>query len=165
MVRDRAQRRSRRTVGQFNQLAKRHVTNPFPPVPILIDRGLLEEAIKTAPSTFTCHARNTNNHLQIGGNSIIFSMVASTPNASDMDSGRRPGNFRDYENFLRLSQSLNICHLNGGYPVEPVDVPPETRHLTCIQSFIKLTDKPFHAYSLGRQRIVDALEMTRIGRG
>ena len=32
-------------------------------------------------------------------------------------------------------------------------------------AFLSLSDKPYHAYSLGRRRICDAIEMTRIGRG
>ena len=58
-----------------------------------------------------------------------------------------------------------MMHLIGGYPVEPVDVHPNLRHLECIRDFITLTDKAFHAYSLGWGRIRDGIEMTRIGRG
>ena len=46
-----------------------------------------------------------------------------------------------------------------------MDLSPATRHLDCIQAFITMSDKAYHAYSLGRERILDALEMTRIGRG
>jgi trimethylamine--corrinoid protein Co-methyltransferase len=53
----------------------------------------------------------------------------------------------------------------GGYPVEPTDVPPETRHLDALDALVRLTDKPFHAYSLGRDRIRDGIEIARIARG
>jgi trimethylamine--corrinoid protein Co-methyltransferase len=71
----------------------------------------------------------------------------------------------DYQNFLRLEQAFNVMHMAGGYPVEPTDLPPSTRHLDCLASMVKLTDKAFHAYALGRTRILDALEIVRIGRG
>ncbi len=71
----------------------------------------------------------------------------------------------DFDNLIRLGQSLNCIHLFGGYPVEPVDLPPSTRHLDCIDSFIRLSDKLYHAYSLGRERILDGIEMARIARG
>ncbi len=128
-------------------------------------REFLKEALATAPSNFKLHARNARHDLDIGGNAMCFTAVASAPNCSDLDAGRRPGNHQDYRNFLRLSQSLNIVHLNGGYPVEPVDLPPATRHLECLRDLVTLTDKAFHAYSLGRQRILDALEITRIAHG
>ena len=65
----------------------------------------------------------------IGEDAINFCLVGSAPNVSDLERGRRTGNFADYCNLLKLGQSLNICHLIGGYPVEPVDLPPATRHL------------------------------------
>src|SRR5262249_16630981 len=79
--------------------------------------------------------------------------------------GRRDGNFADYCTFIRLAQSLNIMHLIGGYPVEPIDLPPDTRHLDCYYANITLSNRVWHPYSLGRQRIVDAIEMLAIGRG
>src|SRR5690606_34879390 len=55
--------------------------------------------------------------------------------------------------------------LYGGYPVEPVDLPPATRHLDAVRAFVTLSDKPFHGYSLGRARILDAIEIARLARG
>jgi len=132
---------------------------------VRFDRGFIEEAMGHAPARFTLHARNPAHNLEIGGGNINFCTVGSAPNASDMEGGRRPGCFEDYCNFLRLGQSFNIIHLFGGYPVEPVDLPPETRHLDCIRAFATLSDKAYHAYSLGRTRILDAIEMARIARG
>jgi len=132
---------------------------------VRFDRGLIEEALSHAPASFTLHARNPGHSLTMGGSQINFASVASAPNASDLHGGRRPGCQMDYQNFLRLGQSLNIIHLFGGYPVEPVDLHPATRHLDCIRDFLVLTDKAFHAYSLGRERILDALELVKIGYG
>ena len=132
---------------------------------VRFDRGLVLEAVAKAPSSFTLHARNPERNLSVGENHLNFILIASAPNVSDLDGGRRPGNFPDYCDLLRLGQSLNIVHLYGGYPVEPVDLPPETRHLDCIQAFVELGDKVFHGYSLGRTRICDAIEMTRIAHG
>lgn len=132
---------------------------------VRFDRNLILESVAKAPERITLHARNPDHHLELGGNALAFCMVASTPNCSDLEGGRRRGNFADYQDFLRLSQSLNICHLNGGYPVEPIDLPPSIRHLDALQALATLTDKPFHAYSLGRERIRDGIEIARIARG
>ncbi len=118
-----------------------------------------------APASFRLHARNPAHDVTIGGNHVTFACVASAPNSSSLQHGRRPGTFDDYRNFLKLGQAFDIVHLFGGYPVEPIDLPPETRHLDALAAFVTLTDKAFHAYSLGRGRILDALEITRIGRG
>lgn len=132
---------------------------------VRMDRAMVEEYISTAPGEFTLHARNPEHHLKIGGHYGAFCTVASAPNVSDIAGGRRVGNWQDYCNLVRLGQSLNIVHLFGGYPVEPVDLPVETRHLDTLKAFVELSDKAFHAYSLGRERIADALEIVRIGRG
>ncbi|MDF2097394.1 trimethylamine methyltransferase family protein [Aquibaculum arenosum] len=132
---------------------------------VRFDPALVEELVAKAPARFRLHARNPAHNLQIGGSAMVFCSVASAPNVSDLVGGRRPGNYQDFCDLVRLMQALNIVHLFGGYPVEPQDLPPETRHLDALQALGTLSDKVFHAYSLGRTRILDALEMTRILRG
>jgi trimethylamine--corrinoid protein Co-methyltransferase len=132
---------------------------------VRFDRGLILEQIALAPARYTLHARNPQHNLEIGGSWLSYGAVSSAPNVSDLDSGRRPGSMPDFENLLRLGQTLNCVHIFGGYPVEPVDLPPETRHLDCLAAYVTLTDKLYHAYSLGRTRILDGLEIARIGRG
>ena len=132
---------------------------------VKIDRGLVEQCLKSVRSSFTLHARNPAHNLRIGDNYCAFCTVASAPNASDMDGGRRSGNHHDFQNFVRMGQSLNIIHLFGGYPVEPTDLHASTRHLDCLYDFATLSDKVFHAYSLGAERILDGIEIARIARG
>ena len=75
------------------------------------------------------------------------------------------GNRKDYQNLLRLAQSFNCIHFTGGHPVEPVDLHASTRHLDALFDMLTLTDKLVHAYSLGKERMVDAIEMVRIAAG
>ncbi|MBA2756641.1 MAG: trimethylamine methyltransferase family protein [Chloroflexi bacterium] len=132
---------------------------------VRFDPDMVNETIKTAPSTFTLHARNPAHDLQIGGDWMAFGAVASPPNVSDLDRGRRIGNREDYRNLLRLAQLLNPIHFLGGYPVEPVDLHHSVRHLHATHDSLTLMDKAIHCYSLGRQRNIDCLEMIRIARG
>jgi trimethylamine--corrinoid protein Co-methyltransferase len=96
---------------------------------------------------------------------MLFGNVASPPNCSDLDRGRRVGNRESYQDFLKLTQYFNCIHLMVGYPVEPVDIHPSIRHLECLFDALTLTDKVVHAYSLGKERIEDAMEMVRIAGG
>ena len=130
-----------------------------------LDAELVEEALEHAPGSFTLHARNPAHDLEIGGDQLAVCLISSPPNCSDLEGGRRPGNYKDFKDFVKLGQSLNVVNLYGGYPVEPIDVHPSIRHLDCVSDFITLSDKPFRAYSLGRQRNLDGLEMARIARG
>ena len=131
---------------------------------VRFDREMVLETIATAPSSFTFHSRNPDNNLIIGGNYMAFGSVASAPNAFDMDKGRRTGNHADYQNLVRLAQMLNSVHFLAGYPVEPIDLHASIRHLDATFDALTLSDKPLHAYSLGRQRNRDCLEMVRIAR-
>ena len=128
-------------------------------------RELVESKIGIAPKSFILHARNPENNVVIGENAVAFGSVASAPNVADRDGGRRPGNHKDYQNLLRLGQSLDAVHFWGGYPVEPADIHASVRHLDALYDMLTLSDKPIHAYSLGAERNLDAIELVRIARG
>jgi trimethylamine--corrinoid protein Co-methyltransferase len=132
---------------------------------VRFDSDLILELIAHCPSEFTLHARNPAHNVRFGGNNLVLSQMASAPNCSDLDRGRRPGNQEDFRNFLKLAQMHNILQTTGGYPVEPVDIHPSVRHLECIRDLATLTDKVFHIYSLGKERNVDGIEIARIARG
>jgi trimethylamine--corrinoid protein Co-methyltransferase len=132
---------------------------------VRFDPAMVEERIRTVPSEFTLHARNPEKDLRIGGSWTAFGTVGSPPNVADLDRGRRIGNREDYQNLLRLGQSLNSIHFLAGYPVEPVDVHHGVRYLHATHDALTLMDKAIHCYSLGRQRNLDVLEMVRIARG
>lgn len=127
--------------------------------------AMVEEAISTIPRRFRLHARNPVHDVVIGEDHFCFANAITPPYASDLDRGRRPGNHADLCELLKLCQVLNPLHMLYGYPVEPQDLPPETRHLDAYAAHIKLTDKIWRGYSLGDDRINDALELSRIARG
>ena len=129
------------------------------------DPAFVEEKLKTVPRRFTLHGRSSHRDLEFGGNSAIWGSVGSAPNVSDRERGRVTGNFEDYQNLIRLSHALNAVHALAGYPVEPVDLPVRTRHLHAVAASVTLTDKPVYGYSIGRERMADAIEIVRIARG
>ena len=132
---------------------------------VRFDRGMIMELIASVPSTFTLHARNPLRNVEIGGKNLVFAQVASAPFVADREGGRRAGNQEDFRKLIKLAQSYDIIHTTGGYPVEPIDIHASVRHLDCLSDIVKLTDKAFHCYSLGKQRNLDAIEIARIGRG
>jgi trimethylamine--corrinoid protein Co-methyltransferase len=132
---------------------------------VRFDPEMVAPIVATAPAQFVLHARNPAHDLVIGGDHLAFGSVASAPNVADLAGGRRTGNRRDFQDLLRLVQSLTSIHFTGGYPVEPVDLHGSIRHLEATYDLLTLTDKAIHVYSLGRQRNVDVIEMVRIARG
>lgn len=129
------------------------------------DRGLVLEKLALAPATFTLRARNRAHDLFIGGREIVFSSVGGPAFCSDLDRGRRPGTHAELCDFLRLVQSLNVIHQEGGGAFEAMDLPPESRHLDLYLAQFTLLDKNCQAYALGRERTVDCIEMTCLALG
>ena len=132
---------------------------------VYLDRNHVMKRLETVPESFTLHSRNPERNRQIGGNAVNFTTVASAPNSSDLEGGRRTGNFEDYSNFLKLAQSFDVIDFLSGYPVEPVDIHPDSRHLDASLAAFTLTDKAFSLYCLGGGRVNDGIEMTAIARG
>ena len=131
---------------------------------VRFDPEMVTSLITTAPSEFTLHSSRPERNLRIGGDWFAFGTVASAPNVADLDRGRRSGNRADYQNLLRLAQMLTSIHFISGYPVEPIDIHGSVRHLEATLDMLTLTDRAINAYSLGRQRNIDCLEMVRIAR-
>ncbi len=132
---------------------------------VRMDRAWVMEMIGLCPTEFTITPRNPDHAVKIGGKNMAFVNVSSPPNAMCLDKGRRVGNFEDFENLVKLTQYFNCIHVAGGYPVEPVDIHASVRHLDCLYSKLTLTDKVAHAYSLGKERVEDTMEMVRIAGG
>ncbi len=132
---------------------------------VFMDRDWVMEMIAKCPTEFTITPRNPDRAVKIGGRNMAFVNVSSPPNAMCLDKGRRVGNFDDFKNFMKLTQYFNCIHVAGGYPVEPLDIHPSVRHLDCVYEKLTLTDKVCHAYSLGKERVEDVMEMVRIAGG
>lgn len=132
---------------------------------VRFDPDLVLEAVALAPASFELRARNPAHDLKVGGNSIIFGSVGGPAFCSDFDKGRRPGNYAEQCDYLRLIQSLNVIQHEGGGPFEAMDLPGETRHLDLYLAQHRLLDKNCQANALGRDRTIDAIEMTCIAFG
>ena len=132
---------------------------------VRFDRGLVRQKLALAPAEFTLRARNRAHDLHIGGNHVVFCSVGGPAFCSDLDNGRRPGTHTELCDYLRLVQSLNVLHQEGGGSFEAMDLPPESRHLDLYLAQFTLLDKNCQAYALGRQRTVDCIEMTCIALG
>jgi trimethylamine--corrinoid protein Co-methyltransferase len=132
---------------------------------VRFDPDLVKEKVALAPAEFGLRARNPAHDLKVGRNNILFSSVGGPAFCSDFDNGRRPGTYADMCDYLRIIQSLNIIHQEGGGAFEAMDLPAETRHLDLYLAQIRLLDKNCQAYALGRERTIDSIEMACIALG
>ncbi|MCV6584364.1 MAG: trimethylamine methyltransferase family protein [Marinibacterium sp.] len=133
---------------------------------VFMGRDWIMEMIAKAPSQFDITPRNPDRRITVGGRHILFGNVSSPPNYYDLELGKKVSGTRaQCQDLLKLTQYFNCIHFAGGYPVEPVDVHASVRHLDVVYDKLTLTDKVMHAYSLGRERVEDVMEMVRIAGG
>lgn len=132
---------------------------------VFFDEAMVMEMVSKAPSEYTITPRNPERKIQIGGNNLVFGNVSSPPNYWDLETGKKSGDFKSFRALMKLTQYFNCIHVAGGYPVEPTDVHASVRHLDCVQEKLILTDKVVHAYSLGKERVEDVMEMVKIASG
>ena len=98
---------------------------------VRFDPGMIEEYMALAPASYSIKARNASKSLTFGGNVINFALVGGPSFVSDLDRGRRAGDYEDFRNFMKLSHSFDIIHMGGAAPCAPLDLPAPTRHLAC----------------------------------
>lgn len=127
-----------------------------------LPRGLCRELLKTAPSTFTQHARNPARSVQIGGDATVFAPVYGPPFVRDLDGNRRYATIEDFRNLVKLAYMAPSIHHSGGTVCEPVDVPVNKRHLDMVYSHIRYSDKPFMGSVTAPDRAEDTVSMARI---
>ncbi len=129
---------------------------------VRFEPALVREKVALAPAEFNLRARNPEHDLTLGANRIVFTSVGGPAFCSDLDKGRRPGSYEEMCDYLRIVQSLNIVHQEGGGAFEAMDLPAQTRHLDLYLAQHRLLDKNCQAYALGRERTIDAIEMACI---
>jgi trimethylamine--corrinoid protein Co-methyltransferase len=125
---------------------------------VRLDPTQVEELVAKAPSEFRLHARNPERD-------VVFCAVGGPAVVSDLDRGRRPGNIADFRDYVRLIGALDVIHQEGGGPLDPTDLPVETRHLDQYQIFASELDKTWHCLGTGRMVVEDALEVVGLVRG
>jgi trimethylamine--corrinoid protein Co-methyltransferase len=128
---------------------------------VWLDRGLVMEAVASAPTSFTWRARNPRHNVVVGQDYLTFGPNGGMAYAADLENGRRPGTMADFENFVRLAQMAPVLHYASWEQVAPQDIPASTRHLHRLYACFTLSDKVAMEAAHGREITQDCLEMAR----
>ncbi len=132
---------------------------------VRLDPALVAALLARVPARFTLAARNPAHSLRFGGQDSVFASVGGPAYVMDNDRGRRDGTFAEMCDYLRLIQTLNVIHQEGGGPFEPLDLPANTRHLDIYHAQITLLDKNWQTQTLGHARTMDGIEMAALAMG
>jgi trimethylamine--corrinoid protein Co-methyltransferase len=132
---------------------------------IRLDPDQVTKLVALAPSRFELFARNPERNLIFGDRHLVFGAVGGPAFVTDIDRGRRAGNFADFEAYVRVIGALDVIHQEGGGPLEPTDLPVETRHLEMYRTFATNLDKTWQCLAFGSTVVDDAIEVACISRG
>ncbi|MEM7113588.1 MAG: trimethylamine methyltransferase family protein [Chloroflexota bacterium] len=129
------------------------------------DRGLIEELVAKAPSSFTFRGRNPARNRLIGENAINFFPNAGMVFTRDLERGRRPGTEADWITNAKLVQMTNVIHFAPIMAVVMHDVPVHKKHLVGFLNGTLYSDKPLMGISHGYTIPQDGIEMAKIVHG
>ncbi|NDV00645.1 trimethylamine methyltransferase family protein [Pseudoroseicyclus tamaricis] len=129
---------------------------------VRLPKGLARELVKTAPGSFTQHARNPARNVEIGGRNLVLAPVYGPPFVRDVNGGRRYATMADFEKFVKLTYMSKWLHHSGGTVCEPTDIPVNKRHLDMLLAHMTLSDKPFMGSVTEPSRAQDSVDMAKI---
>jgi trimethylamine--corrinoid protein Co-methyltransferase len=129
---------------------------------VRIPRGLARRLLATAPSEFTLFARNPARNVRFGGDATVFSPVGGPPFVSDIDRGRRYGTLEDLHNFIKLAHMAPAIHFSGGSMCEPMEIPPNKRHLDVQYAFFRYSDQGCEATPETAGHAADAIALAQV---
>jgi trimethylamine--corrinoid protein Co-methyltransferase len=127
-----------------------------------IPRGLARHLLQSAPREFILHARNPDRSVRFGGDATVFSPVGGPPFVYDIERGRRYGTLEDLQNFIKLAHMAPAIHFSGGCMCEPMEIPPNKRHLDVQYSFFRYSDQGCEATPETPGHARDAIALARV---
>lgn len=122
----------------------------------------LLDALRTAPDTFTLHARNAERTVPVGGDPVVFAPGYGAPFLIDAEGQKRVPTVEDYRNLTRLADALPHQDVSGHLLVEPGDLPAETAHVHMLYAHMVHSDKPFIGSVAGELGARHTMDMVRI---
>jgi trimethylamine--corrinoid protein Co-methyltransferase len=147
---------SDRALDLFRKAGQKVVDNT-----VFLDPDFVLEQIAKAPREFDIQARNPENTVHVGGDSMVFSAVYGPPFVRE-GAVRRDATMADYRNFAKLSQSFGALDSAGGVVCEPNDVPLDSRHLDMVYALQTLTDKIYMGNVVSGVNAADTIAMSEI---
>jgi trimethylamine--corrinoid protein Co-methyltransferase len=132
---------------------------------VRMDPAWVMARVAEVPHTFTLHARNPANTVEVGGGTPLWMGVGGPPFFSDLDDGRVPGHLEGHDRMIKLTQAAAPLNCAQTGACEPVKMDVHTRHLDMEYSTIRWCDLPYTTYGTSGPKSRDGIEMARIVHG
>jgi trimethylamine--corrinoid protein Co-methyltransferase len=125
---------------------------------VKFDPDWILEQVAKAPPEFELQARNPERSVRVGGKHMVFAAVYGCPFVRE-GLERRDATYADFQNLVRLTQSVPQLDSPGGTICEPNDKPLDSRHLDMVYALLTLSDKPFMGSVTSGPNAVDSIAM------
>lgn len=126
---------------------------------------MVEEKLKTVPSSFTLYARDPEKNVEITCEKTAYVGPYGAPYVIDRDNGRRTGSLEDFNNIVKIVHQLQNIDIQSHISCEPCDVDVNIRHNVMVYNTLKYSDKPLMGSVLGYEIAKESIEMAAIAFG
>ncbi|KAF5028240.1 Glycine betaine methyltransferase [anaerobic digester metagenome] len=123
---------------------------------------MVEEKLKTVPSSFTLYARDPAKNVEISCEKTAYVGPYGAPYVFDQDNGRRIGKLEDFNNIVKIVHQLKNIDIQSHISCEPCDVDADIRHNVMVYNTLKYSDKPLMGSVLGYEASKQSIEMAAI---
>lgn len=112
---------------------------------VYIPESLVNECLKSVPSTFRMDAVNPDRAVTIGGDLIIHPAGGEVFLKDANDTRHSSATIENFSDLQKIYQACDNINMTGYQPLSPDDVPLGTRGLHCLYETMLYTDKPWLA--------------------
>lgn len=129
-----------------------------------ITEAMVSAALESCPRGFTMVGRGKEATVRIGKGQerMVVSPGNGTLYILEMDGRRRKATLDDFNTITQLCEQSRHVHLVGSIPVEPCDLPTQSRPARLVHSLMQYSQKPLLGVAATRQEareVFDVIEM------
>ena len=129
---------------------------------VKFDRKMVEEAIKTAPSSYTMHSRNEAKNVEINCERSAYAGPYGSPFVTDIENGRRDATYEDYINLCKIVEKMEYIDIQSHIHCEPNGIDNDDRPLWMVYNTTRWAEKPTMGSIFGYDHAKRCIELASI---
>lgn len=134
---------------------------------VFIPEAMVERALESCPRSFVMIGRSDGASVLIGEGQerMAISPGNGTLYIQDVEGRRRKATLEDFNAITRLCEQSPHVHLVGSIPVEPCDLPAQSRPARLVHSLMQYSHKPLLGVAATRQEAQEVFDILEIALG
>lgn len=129
---------------------------------VYFPRNLVEEAIKSAPSSYTLHGRDESKTIEISCDYTAYAGPYGSPFVHDRINGYRSSTMEDFKNIVKIVDKMENIDIQSHISCEPNDVNKDKRPTAMVMETMRYSGKPLMASIYGYKNSMDTIKLASI---